>query len=247
MTPASPESRSRAVFKLVRQQIERLLFVPTCGGCGWPGSWWCPRCRASLASVQLGGLRCWRCDLPLDTEHRCRDCSTWPSVIGAVRALYAYDGVIRSALHRVKYRAERRRGEVLAAELAAVAPHLLARWRDDVRCVVPVPLHPSRLHERGFNQSSLLARAVGEALERPVREELVRVRVTPAQVGRSRSERWQNVDGAFRWVGAPIDGTVVLVDDVVTTGATISAAAQALAEAGAQSVVVCALARARLD
>jgi ComF family protein len=167
--------------------------------------------------------------------------------IRAVRAAYGYEGALRSALHRVKYRGERRRGELLAMELAAVAPALLAPWRDELASVVPVPLHPSRLRERGFNQSALLASAAARVLGLPVRENLVRVRPTPAQVGQRRHERFRNVAGAFRWTGEPLSGTVLLVDDVVTTGATISAAADALATGGARSVVVLALARAPVD
>ncbi|MCX2727712.1 phosphoribosyltransferase family protein [Thermomicrobium sp. 4228-Ro] len=155
--------------------------------------------------------------------------------------------MVRSALHRVKYRGERRRGEVLAADVAAVAPELLAHWQGAFSCVVPVPLHRTRLQERGFNQSALIARAIARTLALPMREELVRVKSTLSQVGLTQADRIRNVSNAFRWIGSPLQGTVLLVDDVVTTGATISAAAEALESAGAQSVVVLALARARFD
>ncbi|MCS7246512.1 MAG: ComF family protein [Thermomicrobium sp.] len=161
-----------------------------------------------------------------------------------VRALYQYRGPLRSAVHRVKYRGERRRAAQLATVLAAAAPELVSPWRSVLTCVVPVPLHPIRQRERGFNQSTVLACCVARSLDRPLFEDLCRRRWTSPQVGQDRAARWNNVAGAFRWNGGPLTGTVLLVDDVVTTGATIVAASEALVTAGAQAVVVLALARA---
>jgi ComF family protein len=111
---------------------------------------------------------------------------------------------------------------------------------------VSVPLARRRRIERGYDQAALLADALARAAGRPrARRALARVRETPPQVGRSRAERARNVAGAFAASARDVAGRdVVLVDDVVTTGATADAAAQALRRAGARSVVVVALARA---
>jgi predicted amidophosphoribosyltransferase len=104
--------------------------------------------------------------------------------------------------------------------------------------LVPVPLHPTRLRARGFNQAALLARALGERLDRSVIENLRRVRFTPPQVGLGRAARSANVTGAFRATSPIRIGELVgLVDDVATSGATLAAGAAALTVAGAARIV----------
>lgn len=189
--------------------------------------------------------RCQRCDRPLSSDHnRCPDCLSWPSPLLQARALYLYEGPLRTALHRVKYRGEHRRGEFLGELLASSAGVLVGNQCAAVHCVVPIPLHHTRLRERGFNQSSLLAAAVARKLALPLEEGLVRLRATATQVSQDQAARWENVAGAFAWVGQPLEGTVLLVDDVVTTGATVIAASEALITAGASAIIVLALARA---
>jgi len=110
--------------------------------------------------------------------------------------------------------------------------------------MVPVPLHPSRLRSRGYNQSALLAREVSKLTGLPVKEDLlVRVKDAPPQMGLGRENRWRNVGSAFQCVGDLRNQAVLLVDDVVTTGSTMSACASALKSAGAASVWGLALAR----
>lgn len=151
------------------------------------------------------------------------------------------EGVVRDAIHDLKYR-----------NLRAAAPclgRLLARWLESARVpgevLVPVPLHRRRLRERGYNQSAMLAREVGKATGLPLVEgALLRVRDSVPQVSlSSRQERARNVDGSFR-CGPRMDGAgIILVDDVVTTGSTMSACAEALKSAGASAVWGIALAR----
>lgn len=111
--------------------------------------------------------------------------------------------------------------------------------------IVPVPLHAARERERGFNQSIILGRAAGEVLHVPVRSLLTRTRATSPQARLSRAERLINVHDAFRYITdfAPVPYTVLLIDDVITTGATISACASALRLAGVSRVYALALAR----
>ncbi|MBI4032704.1 ComF family protein [Candidatus Berkelbacteria bacterium] len=102
--------------------------------------------------------------------------------------------------------------------------------------IIPIPLARKRLRERGFNQAELLTRTLSQLLDTPVETALVRSRETTSQVGLGRTERAANVVDAFTWRGNPLHGAVVLVDDVVTTGATLGSAAQTLRAHGAREV-----------
>jgi ComF family protein len=235
----------RTVLVALRDCVERWFFPSTCGGCGWPGAWWCSECQRSLVRVADCHPRCVRCDgLVPKPSAVCADCVDWPAALIAARALFLYRGPVRAALHRAKYRGERRRMEELASELGRASPEILAPWRSDLTCVVPIPLHPLRWRERGFNQSAILAKAVAGQLDIPLHDQLQRTRDTASQVGRTRSQRWANVAGAFVWSGSPLHGTVLLIDDTITTGATVAAGTTALVRAGASAVVVLAFARA---
>jgi ComF family protein len=162
-------------------------------------------------------------------------------------APFVYGGAVATAVTRFKY--ERR------AELARPLAHLLMRAtraiaHDAPDVVVPVPLHPSRLAERGFNQSSLIARPIAAQLgARFSPLALARTRDTPRQAELDRAARAHNVDGAFRVRRERDvrDRRVLLVDDVVTTGATLAACTRALHEAGARDVRVAVVARAELS
>lgn len=152
------------------------------------------------------------------------------SAVAATR----YDGPAKAAVRALKYRGWRHLAQACAEPMArALAAHGMA---PDV--FVPVPLHPVRRRARGFNQAELLAAALAALHERPVAHALTRSRATSPQVGSSRSARLANVRGAFRATlrFAPHE-TVALVDDVATSGATLAAAAEELAAAGATRVI----------
>ncbi len=131
-----------------------------------------------------------------------------------------------------------RRAIVLAPILSRYQLLALSRVPGLSRAVlIPVPLHQSRLRARGFSQTRLLARHLSQATGIPVADQLKRTRPTRRQAGLSRSGRAANVAGAFRWVGPPLAGKQpLLIDDVYTTGATLSACAAALRSAGARQV-----------
>jgi ComF family protein len=145
-------------------------------------------------------------------------------------------------LQRCKYARDITCAPVLAGFLAAHAPLVV-----DHDLVLPVPLHPRRLRWRGFNQSALLARAIAARAERPVDVwTLARARPTPPQVGLGEADRRRNVSGAFvvRQPAVVRGRTILLIDDVMTTGATVDECARVLRRAGAQWVDVLVVARA---
>jgi ComF family protein len=147
---------------------------------------------------------------------------------------------LRGAIVQFKYHGEWARAVHLGEPLASTIALL-----HQVDALVPVPLHDSRLRQRGFNQSLLLAQEAGGLLGMDVKESLIRTRRTDAQVNLGAEERKANVTGAFAvQPNLPIAGlSVVLIDDVVTTGSTLSACADALVAAGAASVMAASLAR----
>jgi ComF family protein len=202
-----------------------------------------------LFASALAPDRCAACDVrvPMLTAF-CPVCALTlvraPPGDPSLSAPYLYGGALARAITRMKY--ERRPD--LARQLAAVAVRGLGSLpggRPDI--VVPVPLHPSRLVERGFNQASLLARPIARALGVPLTTgALVRVRDTTQQATLDRDARARNVVQAFavRTPEAVADKHVLLVDDVRTTGATLRACADALHEAGASEVESAVVARA---
>jgi ComF family protein len=157
-----------------------------------------------------------------------------------VRSVGPFDGWLRGAVTLCKYHGEWGRAEPLAERLA--------RAVDDLRpfdALVPVPLHESRLRHRGFNQSFLLAQHAAQILRVPVADILWRTRRTDAQVQLGAAQRSTNVKGAISVKPAShVDGrTYVLIDDVITTGSTLAASAEALILAGAVSVKAATVAR----
>ena len=211
----------------------------------------CAACGQLLDRPTTGPVceLCWRSILPLTPPicDRCGDpLPTWRSIsiplascprcrrgarhVDRARAIGAYDGTLRAVVHAFKYEGRRS----LAVPLAALMRTRGADMLGGADCVIPVPLHQSRRRERGFNQAADLARHVGL----PVRLALRRARATPTQTGLPAAQRRRNVRGAFALArdGGLAGSTVVLIDDVSTTGATLDACALALKDAGVREV-----------
>lgn len=177
---------------------------------------------------------------PLDAAGRCRLCRTGARGFESAYCFGAYEGALRELIHLFKYRRMKPLARALSAYLVSALPR---DQKFDV--VVPMPLYWRRKWRRGFNQSELLARRIAQSCGIPLRNAVRRIRSTQTQAGLSNAERRENVAGAFR-VRSPrvIQGRrVLLIDDVMTTGATASACGLALRRGGAKSVTLLALAR----
>ena len=202
-----------------------LIVPPRCPGCGLEGSLLCQRCAAPL----------WRrLDEPPGTPLGLP--AAMPGGLLQLEWCAAYSGSVRAVLHAFKYRGQRRLCEPLAEALAA-------RWLRAGRggeLFTWVPVHGSRRRERGFDQAELLARATAARLGLPVARCLERQQRTVAQHGLGQAQRASNISEAFvagPSVGAALRGRwIVVVDDILTTGATLSGCAQALLDGGAASV-----------
>lgn len=218
-----------------------LVFPIRCVGCQSQGKLFCASCTQDLPV--LHPPFCLRCAQP-GQEGYCPGCSpAYPQapVIDGIRAPYIMEGVIRKAIHEFKYRS-----------VFAVAPELgklLATYVESnpipADVIVPVPLHPRRLRSRGYNQAGLLAQQLGKLSGIPVEEGmLVRTKDTPPQARSiNQQRRHSNVSDSFRCVEKASGKAILLVDDVVTTGSTMSACAVALKHCGAGSVWGLSLAR----
>ncbi len=215
------------------------LLPPRCGGCGALGAWLCPACFKRIR--RLEDPLCRRCGRELEFQGQPCACANRLRHLARLRAAAAYEGPLERALHRFKYRG----WQALASPLAALLAARLAVDGLPAALVVAVPLHPARQRSRGYNQAELLAAELRSALGlRTPPGRLERIRDTRPQVGLDRLRRAANVASAFRWRGARGSGEpVLLVDDVITTGATMEAAAAALAAAGFGRVTGIACAR----
>lgn len=241
-------------WSLLRQElVDRLLelcFPSRCVGCSIRGAWLCQHCHTRLE--RLPRPRCVHCgdivEGALRREEaraaplRCRACVHHPPAYARLVCDYVFTGTLRSAIHQLKYR----RGRHLAVPLGKLLIELVQAESVTADLVVPVALHRNRELARGFNQSALLARPVAAALALPLATDaLERTMDTASQMTLPAARRRENVAGAFQAASEMVRGRrILLIDDVCTTGATLDAAATALRNAGAHTVVAIVLARA---
>lgn len=236
----------KLLFSWVRRAAEAGLrdaadfaFPRLCLLCGegfGEGRWLCPGCGRRLRESAAAALHRDPEDFPYLTGERHFD---------GLAACWEFNPDLEQCVHRIKYSGMERLGR----HLGSLAGEILRRAeipsaRPDA--VVPVPLHPVRRRERGYNQSERIAEGFAGVFRLPVRADLIaRLRATKTQTGLTGEERQKNVSGAFRVLRPDsVSGlSLLVVDDVVTTGATLNACARALKEAGAECVTGFALAR----
>jgi competence protein ComFC len=237
-----PDLMVRPAYRLYRLAWTGLdwVYPPRCGGCGAIGSRFCINCLHETQIIQLPV--CIVCGRALESPGICRNCQHNPPSFTARRSWAFFSGPLRNAMHRLKYK----RDVALADTLAQPLIRLLASTDWMIDLVTAVPAGVARQVERGYNQAALLARPIALSHGLPLRLGALRkLRETRSQVGLSVRERMQNVENAFHAdVGSVHGKRVLLVDDVTTSGATVSACAQALSQSGAQQVFVLTLAHA---
>ena len=236
-------------FELLEAAVS-LLYPPICTLCGGKtraGEYLCEQCEAK--AMRIVAPFCQQCSEPFEgaiaTVFTCANCAHRTIYFDAAVAAYRGRGIVRQIIHDFKY------GRQIHLR------HLVARWLyaafDDERLrgrefdmIVPVPLHPARQRERGFNQANLLAELLTAQISIPSKPVLKRVRYTTTQTALDRAERMENLHNAFRLRrNANVRGLrVLLIDDVLTTGSTLSECARILKRSGAISVHAATAARA---
>ena len=224
-----------------------LLLPAHCHQCGGPARhpelpYFCVSCWEAIP--RFTGTRCAGCGIPLSPPAaepaRCGACLTQTLPFDRALAAAPYRGTVQTAIHLFKYQGKHGLAEPLARLLVPLLQEAPA-----VDLLVPVPLHPRRLRQRGFNQAALLAYRLGRRTGLPFHPDaLTRVRWTPPQVTLERETRLRNLRGAFALAvpEAVAERRVGLVDDVYTTGATVRECARVLKQGGARTVTVLTLA-----
>jgi len=217
-----------------------ILFPRYCVGCRKEGSFICDSCL--LSQPLIVPPVCPLCGRPQASGILCSDCIRWKAEIDGIRSPFRFEGVIQQAVYQLKYR-----------NLRAIAPMLAGLLYDFMKitpvrgdALVPVPLHKSRIRERGYNQSALLAKELAKLSGLPViQNSLVKHEKSMPQARSANvEERKKNVSGVFSIRDERLTGrSVILIDDVSTSGATLDACAGVLKEAGVLSVWGLTLAR----
>jgi competence protein ComFC len=222
-------------------QLLDIFFPKRCVGCGKTGRYFCPSCIRSIKTIQINESICPVCEKPaVDgmTHPKCRGRYT----IDGLTSFFRYDGIVRKAVKAVKYRYI----SDSVKEFVSLIPQTSYNFINkniitSNTIIVPIPLHPKRFSERGFNQAELLARQLSLRLNIPVDTKLLkRIKYTEPQVKmRKRIDRLKNMDGVFAvsqlsTINYPL--SIILVDDVFTTGATMRTAAGVLKRSGLKFV-----------
>ncbi len=197
----------------------------------------CDRCRADVLRKRSLYGQCQRCHSFGVYSSACSNCRAWPNYYVGNWAAWPYQGAYKQVIQEFKFRNMPWLADTLAQEMLPYLPK-------NYDLLVPVPLHPNRLQQRGYNQSELLVRSLSRLSGIPWQSSIVRVRDTPHQTGLNRTERLQNLHQAFACSSyADIKGKrIIMVDDVFTTGTTLLSCAKTLHQNGAKEIISCTIA-----
>jgi len=242
LTAVSKRQQFSYHFSSLMWNVLDWIFPPDCPGCGKQGERFCEKCKNFVQP--LTDPLCPVCGEPGKSDAVCNDCLSYPPGFDALRAYAVFDGPVRNALHRLKYRDDISQGDVLSKFLFDLYSCL--NWQIDL--VTAIPLSKERLRSRGYNQAERIARPFAFRINKPFYANAVeRIKNTNSQIDLSLFERRENVSGAFYANSMVVNlKSVIIIDDVSTTGSTISECARALKEAGAEKVYALTVARAPL-
>jgi competence protein ComFC len=224
----------------LQEKLVDFFFPRRCVGCGEMGHFLCAGCQQKLP--RLLQPFCKKCGKPESSGGLCPACWGQEAAIDGIRSVFRFEGVVRQAIHELKYR----NLKAISGCLAMLMANYLKDNQVHGEVLVPIPLHLRRLRERGYNQSSLLARELGKLIVLPVIDDSLRRLKDSLPQARTTTveERRRNVAKAFACRDDKLSGRgVILIDDVCTSGATLEACAKALKVAGAVSVWGLTLAR----
>lgn len=227
------------------QYIQQYLFPGQCLLCLGTAPSGQMLCSPCIEELPLNNCGCSRCGKPMPLAvTECGACQQSPPTFDAVHTLYRYQPPIDQLVQQMKYNGKLHLARLFGEQLKIIAP-AWARQTGKPDLIIPVPLHRSRLRQRGFNQSIEIARATAGHLGIKLEIDRVkRIRQTDPQTGLPLRQRKQNVRGAFAVNGSLKDLSVVIVDDVVTSGHTVGELARVLKRAGAKRVGIWGIARA---
>lgn len=196
----------------------------------------CRDCEGELNYVK--GMHCMKCGKPIKNPERlyCFDCEKREMGFDENRAVFIYDDVMRKSIYRFKYGGRREYAKFYAQQINKELGRKIKKWNPEV--IIPIPLHKSKYKKRGYNQTLLIAKELSHLLNIPVDDKvLIRTKKTEIQKNLSSSERSANLKNAFKMRPNKVQYiSAMLVDDIYTTGATMSNAASALKDKGVQHV-----------
>lgn len=227
-------------YKLFWQAMD-WIYPPYCGGCGNLGDNWCQSCQKQ--AILVPDLVCQICGDVIPKPGLCKDCAAIRPFFNSARSWSFFDGPVRNILHSLKYKQNIGLGYVLAFHLAETKIPFLKEF--DI--IIPVPLSRERFAERGYNQAAMLAFPLSLILQKKYQPGgLKKVLETKTQVGLNIQERQVNIKNAFHSNPKIVKGkSILLIDDVMTTGATLNECGRALLSSGAIEVNALTLARTR--
>ncbi len=222
--------RQRSLASRLWSHALDAVFPPRCVSCRAFGRFVCDGCSSRMVAAEHP--RCGVCWQP-SRDSRCEQCRGEQPAFTAVRSVYAYGGPARDLIHALKYNGL----SAVAPQMGEAMAALLLAWKPCVSAIVPVLMAGSRQRRRGYNQSALLASEIGRCTGITVAGRALSRRAGASQVEQpDEAARRANVKGAFASGREPVSGSVVLVDDTMTTGATLDACARDLRSAGADRV-----------
>lgn len=231
---------------MTKKDLLDILYLPRCPVCDrvlppGQGGTVCEICRGYGRPRRVEDSFCLRCGKSLEDSRQeyCRDCRLHPPVFAQGRAAFWYRGM-EDSMHRFKNRGRQEYAQFYGDALAQVLARVQPRWH--IQVLVPIPIHRSRMRQRGYNQAALLCRELSQRTGIPVREDLLfRGRKTGYQRALNDEDRRENVKDAFvaagqEWKCEQLSARILLVDDIYTTGSTMNEAARTLLAAGAEQV-----------